>query len=102
MNKLFRLILVLLALGAFAPAQAQQTFELFRPSSGIMVGNPNSYITSSATSTNVISLWSGTCNATSFLRGDGSCQIVTIAPAGATTQVQFNNAGVFGADDDFT
>lgn len=65
--------------------EAQQTFPLFRPSNGILVGQNNTYITSAAASSNVISLWTGTCNASTFLRGDGSCQIVTsVSPANPT------------------
>jgi hypothetical protein len=63
------LALVLVALGA----QAQNAYPLFAPSNGIMVGNTNTYITTSATGPNVVSLFSGTCNAAAFLRGDASC-----------------------------
>lgn len=39
----------------------------------------------------------GTPSATTFLRGDGSFQTPSLTPpAGVTTDVQFNNAGVFG------
>jgi len=38
-----------------------------------------------ATASNVYSLWTGTCNASTFLRGDGSCQ--TPAGAGTVTSV---------------
>jgi hypothetical protein len=47
---------------------------------GIAKGNGTSAFTAAA-STDVRSLWSGTCDSTTFLRGDGSCQ----TPAGTTT-----------------
>lgn len=50
------------------------TFNLFSPASGILKGNPTSYVTTAAASSDVISLWSGICSSGTFLRGDGSCQ----------------------------
>ncbi len=49
------------------------TFNLFSPASGLLVGSPSTYITTAATSANIISLWTGTCNSGTFLRADGSC-----------------------------
>lgn len=60
------------------------TFTYFSPATGILVGSASSYVTTAATSTNVISLWSGTCNSGTFLRGDGSCQSAG-GGTGATT-----------------
>lgn len=97
MKSILRAVLALLVLVSIS-AEAQQTFPYFRPSNGILVGQNNTYVTSAATSANVISLWSGTCNASSFLRGDGSCQSASASPGGANTQVQFNNSGAFGGD----
>lgn len=65
---------------AWAFAASAATFNLFSPANGILVGNPNTYVTTAATSSNVRALWSGTCNSGTFLRGDGSC----VAVAGAT------------------
>lgn len=59
---------LLIAVGAYAG-----TFNLFKPASGILVGDPNTYVTTPATNTNVRSLWTGTCDNTTYLRGDGSC-----------------------------
>lgn len=75
MSRLFKLLLLLVFAGQ--AAHAQQTFQYFRPSNGILVGQNNTYVTTPATSSNVISLWTGTCNATTFLRADGSCQIAS-------------------------
>jgi hypothetical protein len=60
---------ILLAVGAYAG-----TFNLFSPASGILVGNPSTYVTTAATSSNVRGLWTGTCDSSTYLRGDGSCQ----------------------------
>ncbi|MBS1562362.1 MAG: hypothetical protein JSS89_12215 [Bacteroidetes bacterium] len=45
---------------------------------------------------------SGTANSTTFLRGDGSWQTVSVTPPGSTTQVIYNNAGALGASANFT
>src|SRR5580692_2701465 len=68
--------------------------------SGVLKGNGTSPVTSAA-ATDIISLWSG-CSTLLFLRGDGTCQSVTTAPAGANTNVQYNNSGSFGGDTNFT
>jgi len=51
------------------------TFQLFSPATGILKGNASTYVTTAATAADVISLWSGTCNSTTFLRADGSCNV---------------------------
>lgn len=62
-------------LGIFgAQAAWPQAFNLFQPATGVLVGSATTYVTTAAASTDIVSLWTGTCNATSFLRGDGSCQ----------------------------
>lgn len=77
----FRIALLLtIAAGAalFAHGAHAQQYTRFGPATGILVGNVNTPQTTAAASSNVISLWTGTCNASSFLKGDGSCAI----PAG--------------------
>lgn len=81
---------LLIAVGAYAG-----TFNLFSPASGILVGNPNSYITTSATSSNVRSLWSGTCDSTTYLRGDGSCQTPPGTGGGTVNSVGLTAPSVF-------
>jgi hypothetical protein len=51
------------------------------------------------TFTQITSLWTPLCNNTTFLRGDGQCQPVSVNPAGNNTDVQFNNSGAFGGSD---
>lgn len=63
-----------LFLAAFATVAAAGTFNLFQPASGILKGSPTTYVTTSAASTDVRTLWSGTCDASTYLRGDGQCQ----------------------------
>jgi hypothetical protein len=47
-------------------------------------------------------LGTGLPSSANFLRGDGTWQTVASTPAGSNTQVQFNNAGAFGAAATFT
>jgi len=83
-------LLPLILLGAFlSPLIASAaTFNLFSPATGILKGSSVTYITSAAGSSDVIALWSGTCNATTFMRADGSCQTVsTVSGANPTASV---------------
>lgn len=78
-------------------------------SAGALVVNGGALGTpASGTLTNVTGLpiggisATGTPSASTFLRGDGSWQAVSVSPGGSTTQVQFNNAGAFAGDSGFT
>ncbi len=74
MNKRARLASFLGALAlTVSSVAAAATFNLFQPANGILKGNPSTYVTTAAASSDVIALWSGTCDATTFLKGDGSC-----------------------------
>lgn len=88
-------LLVLSLLCLFGHYANAQVYNRFGPADGVLVGDPTTYQTTAAAASDIISLWTGTCNASSFLRGDGSCQIVNVSPAGSDTQVQFNSAGAF-------
>lgn len=70
--KKFRPFAIGVLLG-FAGLVGAATFPYFQPSNGVMKGNVNSYVTTSAVASDITSLWSGTCNSGSYLRGDGSC-----------------------------
>lgn len=71
--------LLLAALLAFVgtPTIAQNAYPLFEPADGILVGDQDTYVTTPATSADVRSLWSGTCDISTWLRGDGSCALLT-------------------------
>ena len=54
---------------------------------GILKSNGSTTI-SAVVSSDIISLWSGTCNASSYLRGDGACNTPPgCIPGGSSTQV---------------
>lgn len=73
---------------------------------GTITGIPKANSTSpftAAVSSDVFGLWTGTCDGTTFLRGDGACAAAGGgSAAGSNTQVQYNNSGSFGASADFT
>lgn len=83
-----------LALAFSLPALAG-TFNLFNPANGILVGNPSTYVTTAATSTNVRSLWSGTCDSSTYLRGDGSCQAPPGTGGGTVNSVGLTAPSIF-------
>lgn len=78
----------LLSFGPFVWGQAN-IYNHFSPSNGVLKGSATSYFTTSATAADIEGLWSGTCNASTFLRGDGACAAVsgtgTVTSVGLTT-----------------
>lgn len=62
------------ALATFATVALANTFNLFSPATGVLKGSASTYVTTAAVSADIRNLWTGTCNSTTFLRGDGSCQ----------------------------
>lgn len=69
---------------------------------GLLKGSGTSAL-SAAASADIISLWSGSCSSSNFLRGDGTCVSPgSGSPGGANTNIQFNNAGSFGGDSGLT
>jgi len=79
----------------FSVAAFGATFNLFSPASGVLKGNPATYVTTSATSTDVKSLWSGTCDNTTYLRGDGSCQTPPGTGGGTVNSVALSAPSIF-------
>jgi hypothetical protein len=71
-------------LASVASVALAATFNLFSPASGILKGNPSTYITTAATSADVVATFSGTCNSGTVLKGDGSC---AAASSGTVTSV---------------
>ena len=71
------------------------TFNLFAPASGVLIGNPSTYVTTSATSSNILGLWSGTCNNGTYLRGDGSCQVPPGTGGGTVNSVALTAPSMF-------
>lgn len=74
----------------FSLSAHAQFYPLFGPANGVLKGNSASPQTSAATNPDVIQLWSGTCNSTTFLRGDGSCA----APAGTGVSSLTGGTGI--------
>ena len=91
-----------IVLASIASVAFAATFNLFSPANGVLKGDPSTYVTTAAVSSDIRGLWTGTCDASTFLRGDGACASVATSPAGSDTQVQYNNAGAFGASSAFT
>lgn len=79
-----------LALGSSVASAA--LFNLFGPSTGVLVGNANSPQTSAATAVNITGLFTGCTGSptTVFLRADGTCAV----PAGAVALA--NPTGLIG------
>jgi hypothetical protein len=109
---------ITLTLGAISPTSVAASGTVTGSNlSGTNTGNQTITLTGAVTGTGtgtfattyagnlpVANLNSGTgASATTFWRGDGiwSTPIASATPAGNTTEIQFNNAGVFGATDNF-
>jgi hypothetical protein len=70
------------------------TFDYFSPATGVLKGNASSYVTTAAASSDIRALWSGTCNGSSFLRGDGACAATgTVTSVGLTMPAGFSVGG---------
>lgn len=77
-----RLRAFLLGLTLLANVASAATFNLFSPATGILKGSSSTYVTNAAVSLDVRTLWSGTCDNTTYLRGDGTC---ATPPSGSGT-----------------
>lgn len=61
------------------------TFNQFSPATGVLKGNASTYVTTAAVSADIRGLWTGSCDATTFLRGDGACAVVAVPSAANPT-----------------
>ncbi len=87
-----------LALGAITPTSVAATGSV----SGSNLSGTNTNDETYSTITTKLAGGSGG-GTTNFFRADGTFAATPITPpAGSTTQIQFNDAGAFGADADFT
>lgn len=86
------LLLLLVAAGTVSAA----TFNLFTPATGVLKGSSTTYVTTAATSLDIKTLWSGTCDSTTYLRGDGSCQTPPGTGGGTVNSVALSAPSVFG------
>lgn len=79
MKFLARLLLLL----AFVGVADAQVYTKFGPATGILKGSTSTYQTSAAASSDVVSLWTGTCTGTTnVLAGGGTCVAL---PAGSSS-----------------
>lgn len=83
-------------------AFAQTVYNRFGPVTGVLKGDTSTYLTTPADSSDIIAMWTGTCADTTYLRGDGSCQVPPGGgggtPGGLNGYVQYNDAGSFSGD----
>lgn len=82
-----------------------QVYNKFGPAAGVLKGQTTTYQTTAASSADILGLWSGSCNSSTFLRGDGSCQTPSGGggtPGGSDTNIQYNSSGSFGGSGSFT
>lgn len=68
------------------------TFTTFTPATGVLKGNASSPVTTAATSGDIFGLFTGSCNAGVFARGDGACS-ATLSSAAQTFTVYDSGAG---------
>ena len=70
---MFKKLLSALLLLTVATVAGADTFSLYSPANGIQKNDGTTYANTAAASSDVISLWSGTCSATTLLHGGGAC-----------------------------
>lgn len=87
----------LLFLLLFPVLAAAQTYNLFKPANGVLKGATTTYATTTATGVDVAAAFSGTCNTTTYLRGDGSCQTPAGTSSGANPTATVGTSAVNGA-----
>lgn len=68
------------------------TFNLFSPASGVLKGNPNTYVTTAATASDITGLFT-VCTSSVFLRGDGICSTINLGSGNVTGITAASNGG---------
>ncbi len=71
------------------------TFNLFAPANGVLKGNSSTYVTTAAASSDIYTLWSGTCNSGTYLRGDGTCAAPPGTGGGTVNSVALTAPAMF-------
>jgi hypothetical protein len=81
----FRLLVLLIVVGAlwYVPHAHAQTYNRFGPANGVLKGSTTTPQTTAAVSADIRALWTGTCSAATYMRGDGAC--ATPAGTGVTS-----------------
>jgi hypothetical protein len=69
-------IVALLSFALIGGRANAQTYNLFKPATGVLKGSTSTYVTTAAASSDIRALWAGTCDITTFLRADGNCAAV--------------------------
>lgn len=82
------LALIGLLIPLVAPAQ---TYNRFSPADGVLVGDPDTYVTTAATAADIVALWAA-CSANEYLNQSGTCSLVSLA-ASVTGTLPVANGG---------
>ena len=78
--KNYRKIFATLFLTLLPALTFADTFNLFAPANGVLVGNPTTWVTTAATSSNIDALWIGSgCTGVVAMQLDGSCTPINSA-----------------------
>lgn len=86
---------VALAVGCGGTLALAATFTIFTPATGVLKGNANSPTTIAAVSSDIRGMWTGTCDGTTYLRGDGACQTPPGSGGGTVDSVALTAPSVF-------
>ena len=69
------------------------TFIYFQPATGILKGDSSTYVTTAATGADIVTAFTGTCNSSTFLKGDGTCGAG--GGGGGVSSVNAAGSGIF-------
>lgn len=76
-----------------SPITTSGTLAITTALNGVLIGTGTGFSTANAQS--IINLWSGTCNSTTFLRADGTCQTGGGSGGGSVTSVALSMPAYF-------